>query len=210
VARERLPREYEAAPDLESLGDEVRRGEMPIGRALAMLHRSTQLTAEVIDAICMDARKGYEWAAIAARIGVSKTMLANWMRRGEDRRNAVDEWVDRRRDLPADMPDDDVIAEIGEPPVEDDLLVLYDRVARAFADGECAMIDVIRDDALVNGNVSAAKWLLTARYPSWRDSSKNNVRITQTENSDVDVISAIEKKLIAHDQRMKALNGADA
>lgn len=210
MARERLPREYEAAPDLESLGDEARRGDMPIGRALAMLHRSTQLTTEVIDAICSDARKGYEWAAIASRIGISKTMLANWMRRGEDRRNAIDEWVDRRRDLPDDMPSEDVIAEIGEPPVEDDLLILFDRVARAFADGECAMIDVIREDAIVNGNVSSAKWLLTARYPSWRDASKNNVRGTQTDNSDVDVIAAIEKKLIAHDERVRALNGVDA
>jgi hypothetical protein len=209
VARERLPREYEAAPDLESLGDEARRGEMPIGRALAMLHRSTQITSEVIDAICADARKGYEWAAIAARIGVSKTLLANWMRRGEDRRNAIDEWFDRRRDLPIDMPDEEVIAEIGEPPAEDDLLVLYDRVARAFADGECTMIDVIRDDALVNGNVSSAKWLLTARYPSWRAQDKGP-KITPTDVSDVDVIDAIEKKIIAHEQKLKAINGANS
>jgi hypothetical protein len=207
MAREKLPQEYEAPLDLESLANEARSGEMPIGRALAMLHRSTALTDELIDAVCIDAQNGYEWPAIAARVGVSKNTLANWLRRGEDRRNAIDDWADRRRDLPSDMPDEEVIDTIGEPPVEDDLLLFYDRVSRAFANGECRIIDVIREDALVAGNVSSAKWLLTARYPNWRPAGKGPQRSAETDNSDVDVIEAIEKKLNAMAERKLALAG---
>lgn len=205
MAREKIPEEYESPLDLDALGNEARSGVMPIGRALAMLHRSTQLTQTLIDAICDDARNGYEWPAIAARVGVGKRTLANWLRRGEDRREAIDDWADRRRELPDDMPDAEVIAEIGEPPPEDDLLLFYDSVARAMANGECSLVDVIRVDALVNGNVRSAQWLLTTRYPSWRESKRNSTKIEAHDVSDVDVIDALEKKFIDIEQRQKAL-----
>jgi hypothetical protein len=85
--------------------------------------------------------------------------------------------------------------------------MFYDRVSRAFANGECRIIDVIREDALVAGNVSSAKWLLTARYPNWRPAGKGPQRSAETDNSDVDVIEAIEKKLNAMAERKLALAG---
>lgn len=206
MGRKKLPTEYEAPIDLESIGDQVRSGERPLASALGMLYRSTKISQEMIDAIASDALKGYQWAAIAGRVGISARALAGWLRRGQDRREKIDEWFDKRRTLPDDASEEQVLSEIGPPPEEDDLLLLYDTCARAHANSECRLVDVIRDDAEINGNTSSAKWLLQARYANW----SGNGRLPRHEepridDGSVDAIEQLAAKIDAFEARATAL-----
>jgi hypothetical protein len=209
MGRKKLPTEYEAPFDLESIGDQVRSGERPLASALGMLYRSTKISQEMIDAIASDALKGYQWAAIASRVGVSARALAGWLRRGQDRREKIDEWFDKRRTLPDDASEEQVLAEIGPPPEEDDLLLLYDTCARAHANSECRLVDVIRDDAEINGNTSSAKWLLQARYPNWSGNGKLPRHAEPDDASgSVDAIDLLASKIAAVEERARAIAAA--
>lgn len=209
MPRKRLPTEYEAPLDLQALGDQVRAGERPLASALGMLYRSTTITQEMIDAIATDANKGYQWDAIASRVGVSARALSGWLRRGKDRREQIDEWFDKRRTLPVDASEEHILAEIGAPPQEDDLLLLWDACARAHANAECRLVDVIRDDAELAGNTSSAKWLLQARYKSW---SGHGRLPRHEEPSDaagsVDAIDELAAKIADTERRIHALANA--
>lgn len=158
--------------DVEGVAQAASEGEMPINEALAILGRSTRLDQASIDRIAEDFSMGYKLRAIAARNGIGARLLQSWLRRGEARRHELDDWRDRRADLPESMTKDEVEQEIGPEPVENDLLLLYDTCARAEANGECALVDIIRDDAMIAGNVSSAKWLLQARYEDWKAPGK--------------------------------------
>jgi hypothetical protein len=211
MPRKKLPTEYEAPIDLEAIGNQVRAGERPLASALGMLYRSTKISQEMIDAIASDALKGYQWAAIASRVGVSARALAGWLRRGQERRERIDDWFDKRRTLPDDASDEQVLAEIGSPPEEDDLLLLYDSCARAHANSECRLVDVIRDDAEINGNTSSAKWLLQARYANWNGNGGRLPRHEdQPDAGPVDAIEQLAAKIDAFEARANALAAAAA
>lgn len=206
MGRKKLPTEYEAPIDLEGIGDQVRAGERPLASALGMLYRSTKISQEMIDSIARDALKGYQWAAIASRVGVSPRALAGWLRRGQDRREAIDEWFDKRRTLPDDASEEHVIAEIGAPPEEDDLLMLYDACYRAHANSECRLVDVIRDDAEINGNTSSAKWLLQARYQNWNGNGGRLPRHEdQRDDGPIDAVEQLAAKIDALATRAETL-----
>lgn len=207
MARKRLPEEYQHPVNLESIADKARSGAMPVADALAMLHRSSRLSQEFIDAVSEYASKGYQWAAIAARVGVSPRSLANWLRRGKDRREAIDEWGDKRRTLPDDCDDEVVAAEIGECPVEDDLCLLYDSCARAHANAECELVDVIHASAVISGNTNDAKWLLTSRFDGWKQAA-GRPKNEQEPNDGADANGAIDRlaaKLAAFNERARSI-----
>lgn len=205
MPRKRLPTEYEVPLDLEALGNQVRAGERPVASALAMLYRSAKISQEVIDAIAQDALKGYQWDAIAARVGVSPRALSGWLRRGQQRREQIDEWFDKRRTLPDEASDEEILAEIGPPPAEDDLLLLYDACAKALANGECRLVDVINDDALINGNVSSAKWLLQTRHKNWSGNGRLPRHEDPTGDGSSDAIEQLASKLDAFETKARAL-----
>lgn len=206
MARKKLPIEY-APPDLERIADECRRGDAPIATAMGMLYRSAKLSQEVIDSIAADALAGYQWDAIAARVGMAPRSLARMLARGKDRREKIDDWCDKRRTLPDDSTDDEVVAEIGEPPPEDDLLALYDACARAHANSECRLVDVIRTAAEL-GSTADAKWLLSNRFPNWREvkAGKQNERADEPTNS----FDELNSKITAFAARVSALAAATA
>lgn len=210
MARKRLPEEYQHPASLEAIGDKARSGAMPIADALAMLHRSSKLSQEFIDAVSADAAKGYQWGAIAARVGISPRTLANWLRRGKDRREAIDDWGDKRRTLPDDCDDDIVAAEIGECPVEDDLCLLYDSCARAHANAECELVDVIHASAVISGNTNDAKWLLTSRFDGWKPAGKigRNEPENEDESNCSDAVDRLAAKIAAFDERARAITAA--
>lgn len=200
-----LPTEYEAPLDLEALGDRARSGEVPIASALAMLHRSAKLTQEMIDAVRQFAVAGYQWDAIAARVGVSSRALAGWMRRGQELREQIDDWYDKRRTIPDDATDEQVIAEIGLPPQENDLSLLYDTCARAHAEAECNLVDVIRNDAIFGANTSSAKWLLQARFKNWSGNGKLPRHEDPRDYGPSDAIEQLEAKIVALHARTSAV-----
>ncbi len=205
MPRIRLPTEYETPFDLEKLADRARTGEMPIASALGMLHRSTKLTQEMIDSVAKLAIAGYQWDAIAARIRVSPRALDGWLRRGKARREEIDEWRDKRRTLSDDAVDELVIAEIGAPPQEDDLTLLYDACASAHAEAECNLVDVIREDALFNGNTSSAKWLLQARFKNWSGNGKLPRHEDPSSDGSSDAIEQLAAKIATFHTRALAL-----
>jgi hypothetical protein len=211
MPRAKLPTEYEIPLDLEGLGDRARAGEMPIASALGMLHRSAKLTQEMIESVAKFAQAGYQWDAIASRIGISSRALATWLRRGQERREQIDEWYDKRRTLADDAPGELVVSEIGLPPQEDDLLLLYDACARAHAEAECNLVDVIRDDALYNGNTSSAKWLLQARFKNWSGNGKLPRHADADDASgSVDAIDLLASKVAAVEERARAIAAASS
>lgn len=208
MARKKLPIEYEPTPDLERIADACRSREMPIAHAVSMLYRSAKLSQEVIDSIAADALAGYQWDAIAARHGMAPRSLLRMLARGKDRREKIDDWCDRRRTLPGEATDEEVIAEIGEPPPEDDLLALYDSCARAHANSECALVDVIRTAAEL-GSTADAKWLLVNRFPNWREvkGARQNERADEPSTNSFDELNA---KITAFASRVSALATASA
>lgn len=210
MPRKTLPTEYEAPLDLEAIGDQVRSGERPIASALGMLYRSTKISQDMIDAIASDALKGYQWEAIASRVGVSARALHGWLRRGQQRREQIDEWLDKRRTLPDDADDGQVLAEIGSPPEEDDLLMLWDACARAHANAECRLVDVIRDDAEINGNTSSAKWLLQARFKNWSGNGKLPRHEEQPGDGASDAVELLASKISNFADKARALAIASA
>ena len=211
MPRKPLPTEYDAPLDLESIGDQVRAGERPLASALGMLYRATKFSQEMIDGIASDALKGYQWEAIASRAGVSARALHGWLRRGQQRREQIDEWFDKRRTLPDNASDADILAEIGEPPEEDDLLLLWDACARAHADAECRLVDVIRDDAEDNKNTSSAKWLLQARFKNWSGNGKLPRHEEPAESYGAgDAASLLASKIAAIEERARAITAISA
>ena len=208
MARKKLPEEYEPAPDLERIANAARSGEMPIASALSMLYRSTKLSQEVIDAIAADALAGYQWDAIAGRVGMSPRSLSRMLARGKDRREKIDDWFDRRRSLPDEASDEEVVAEIGEPPAEDDLLALYDACARGHANAECRLVDVIRSAAEL-GSTKDAQWLLVNRFPNWKESKVGRYE-RDTEPQSTDTLNQLNTKITDFAARVSALAAATA
>lgn len=207
MARKKLPLEYET--ELERVAESCRSAETPIADAVAMIYRSTKLSQDIIDTIAADARAGYQWDAIAARVGMSPRALHRMLARGKDRREKIEDWYDKRRSLPDDASDAQVIAEIGEPPAEDDLLVLYDACARAHANAECALVDIIRTAAEKHNSTGDAKWLLQNRFSNWKESKavKANERDDERSTNSFDELNA---KIVSFAARVSALAAATA
>ena len=201
MARKKLPIEYD--PDIR-INQDVRGA--PIADALATLYRSSRINEEVLREISELARKGYTLKAIAARVGMGYRTLTSWISRGERRREEIDDWVDRMNDLPSHYSHEQIVAELGEPPQEDDLLAIYDAVARSAAGAECDLVDVVMNDALLNQSTSSAKWMLNSRY-GWN----SKVRVERDDGNDTvdaDVLSALDKKLSDYEAKQRAI--ADA
>ena len=201
MARKKLPIEYD--PDIR-INQDVRGA--PIADALATLYRSSRINEEVLREISELARKGYTLKAIAARVGMGYRTLTSWISRGERRREEIDDWVDRMNDLPSHYSHEQIVAELGEPPQEDDLLAIYDAVARSAAGAECDLVDVVMNDALLNQSTSSAKWMLNSRY-GWN----SKVRVERDDSNhtvDADVLSALDKKLSDYEAKQNAMNYA--
>jgi transcriptional regulator with XRE-family HTH domain len=205
MPRKRLPTEYDSPIDLEGIGDQVRAGERPIASALGMLYRSTKISQETIDKVAEHALKGYQWDAIAGLVGVSPRALSGWLRRGKDRREKIDEWLDKRRTIPEDASEEQILQEIGLPPEEDDLLMLYDACARAHANAECRLVDVIRDDAEILKNPKSAMWLLQARFQNWKGNGKLPRYEDSSSSGPVDAVEQLAAKIDAFEARATAL-----
>ena len=201
MARKKLPIEYD--PDIR-INQDVRGA--PIADALATLYRASRINEEVLREISELARKGYTLKAIAARVGMGYRTLTSWISRGERRREEIDDWVDRMNDLPSHYSHEQIVAELGEPPQEDDLLAIYDAVARSAAGAECDLVDVVMNDALLNQSTSSAKWMLNSRY-GWN----SKVRVERDDGNDTvdaDVLSALDKKLNDYEAKQRALSDA--
>ena len=212
MARKKLPQEYRHPIDLEEIADRAIAGEMPIANALAMLHRSSVLSQDFIDAVAKDARRGYKFEAIAARVGVAPRTLASWLHRGKEKREAIDEWHDKRRTLPADCDAHTVLAEIGEEPHEDDLSLLYDTCARSYANAECELFDVIHTAAVISGDVRAAQWLLVNRFENWKGGQVSG-RGDRPGDSDSNCAGAVDQlaaKIAAFDASRRSVAAASS
>lgn len=204
MPRKKLPEEYQSPLDLEGIGDEVRAQARPLAAAIGMLYRSTRLSQEIIDAVAADARKGYEIEHIAPRVGIAASVLRTFIARGQTRREQIDEWFLKRRTLPDDASEEDILAEIGPPPEEDDLTLLHDAFARHEANHACANIDVLNDESTVKGNWRAAAYILEARHGF---GSKRALKATKNDERDdgsADAIDQLAAKVAAFEERARA------
>lgn len=201
--RRKIHLEYDPGAITEDVHD-VRGA--PITDALATLYRASMIDPEVMLEVTRLARRGYRIPAIAKKIGVGPRTLESWVARGSQKRHDIDDWVDRRMMLPAHLSHEQLAAEIGEPPREDDLLALYDAFARAEADAECELVDVIVEDAITNRNTSSAKWLLNSRH-GWNSGKGGEGQAAQsTAVLDAGVLDALAAKLDEYEQKQRALN----
>jgi transposase-like protein len=205
MPRRKIPLEYD--PDVRPGHENVQGA--PITEALAMLHRSSIISEEVLREIAALARRGYTAKAIAAKVGIGQRTLTSWVARGAQRRHELNDWMDRRASLPVYYSHEQIVAEIGEPPIEDDMLALHDAFSRAEADSECELVDVIVNDAVLNQNTGSAKWMLTNRH-GW--GGKNNIKVEIDNDSapDMDVLAALDKKITDWEVKQKALTDAFA
>jgi hypothetical protein len=201
MARKKLPEEYQAPIDLAGIGDEVRAQERPLASALGMLYRSTKLPQEIIDAIAADARKGYDIEYIAPRIGMAASVLRTYVARGQTRREQIDEWMLKRRTLDDDACEEDILAEIGPPPEEDDLLMLFDAFARSEANHACGNIDVLNDEAVVKGNWKAAAYLLEVRHGFGSKRSLRGKTNDERDDGPANAIDLLGAKVAAFEKR---------